>query len=150
VFVGYRGYEHNKVEPLFPFGYGLSYTTFKFSNLEVKDLSTSSVPKYEVSFDVTNTGKRAGAEVAQVYISDAHSSVPRPAKELKGFVKVSLNPGESKRVSMPLDVRSLAYYDVGGKDWRAEAGTYGVLVGSSSQDIELNGQLKLTATATTK
>ena len=146
VFVGYRGYEHNKVEPLFPFGYGLSYTTFKFSNMVVKELSTASVPRYEVSFDVTNTGKRAGSEVAQVYISDTHSSVPRPPKELKGFAKVSLNPGESKKVSVPLDVRSLAYYDVAGKGWRAEAGTFGVLVGDSSRNIELNGQLKLTAT----
>jgi beta-glucosidase len=150
IFVGYRGYEHNKVEPLFPFGYGLSYTTFKFSNLAVKDLSTTSVPKYEVSFDVTNTGKRAGAEVAEVYVSDTHSSVPRPPKELKGFAKVTLNPGESKKVTVPLDTRSLAYYDVAGKEWRAEAGTFGILVGDSSQNIELKGELRLATTATTK
>jgi len=150
IFVGYRGYEHNKTQPLFPFGFGLSYTAFKFSNLTVKDASTSAVPKFEVSFDVANTGTRAGAEVAQVYVSDSHASVPRPPKELKGFAKVNLKPGESKRVTVPLDVRSLAYYDVAGKQWRAEAGTFQVLVGSSSQQIDLTGQLKLATTATTK
>ena len=150
IFVGYRGYEHNKTQPLFPFGFGLSYTTFKFSNLMVKDTAASSTPKFEVLFDVANIGKRAGAAVAQVYISDTHASIPRPPKELKGFAKVNLNPGESKRVTVPLDIRSLAYYDVAGKQWRADAGTFNVLVGSSSQQIELTGQLKLAATATTK
>ena len=151
IFVGYRGYEHNKTQPLFPFGYGLSYTTFKFSGLKVKDASTSpATPKFEVSFSVTNTGKRAGAAVGQVYISDKHAAVPRPAKELKGFAKVNLKPGETQTVTVPLDTRSLAYYDVAGKQWRAEAGTFQVSVGSSSQQIELTGELKLAATATTK
>src|SRR5213079_3665208 len=89
LFVGYRGYEHNGTKPLFPFGYGLSYTTFKYSNLTVKPAagSTATAPRYEISFDVKNTGARAGAEVAQVYVGAAHASVPRPVKELKGFTK---------------------------------------------------------------
>jgi beta-glucosidase len=148
IFVGYRGYEKNHVEPLFPFGFGLSYTTFGFANLAVKDVSASAAdPKFEVSFDVTNTGTRAGAEVAQLYIGDGHAKVERPAKELKGFAKVALNPGETKHVTIPLDQRSLAYYDVAGKQWKAEAGEFAVLVGSSSQQIELRGTLKLAATA---
>ena len=95
VFVGYRGYEHNGTKPLFPFGYGLSYTTFKYSNLRV---SPEAGLHYSVSFDVTNTGSRAGATVAQVYVSDSHANVPRPPKELKGFERVKLNPGETRHV----------------------------------------------------
>src|SRR5947209_16962642 len=87
VFVGYRGYEHNNTKPLFPFGYGLSYTSFKLSNLSVKPAaSDTSGPHYEVSFDVQNTGSREGAAVAQVYVGDKHAKVPRPASELKGFI----------------------------------------------------------------
>jgi len=88
VFVGYRGYEHNHTKPLFPFGFGLSYTTFSYTNLSIKQLSnTASGLRYEVSFDVKNTGTREGADVAQVYVGDTHTKVPRPAKELKGFFK---------------------------------------------------------------
>src|SRR6185436_5250392 len=88
IFVGYRGYEHNQTRPLFPFGYGLSYTSFRYANLSVKPLTDdSSGPRYEVSFDVQNTGSRPGAEVAQVYVSDKQTKIPRPEKELKGFVK---------------------------------------------------------------
>ena len=148
VFVGYRGYEHNHIKPLFPFGYGLSYTTYKFANLAIKDAGTSSNPKYLVSFDVTNTGKREGAQVAQLYVSDTTNAVPRPPKELKGFEKVSLKPGETRRVTLPLDTRSFAYYDVDGHQWRAQAGTYKVLVGDSSEGIALNGEIKLANTVT--
>jgi len=88
---------------------------------------------------------REGADVAQVYVGDTHSSVPRPAKELKGFVKVSLRPGETKRVSVVLDNRSLSYFDVANKQWRADAGDFDVLVGRSSQQIELRGKLTLSA-----
>jgi len=101
--------------------------------------------RFEVAFTVTNTGKREGADVAQVYVGDTHSSVPRPAKELKGFVKVSLRPGETKRVSVVLDNRSLSYFDVANKQWRADAGDFDVLVGRSSQQIELRGKLTLSA-----
>jgi beta-glucosidase len=151
VFTGYRGFEHNRIRPLFPFGYGLSYTTFAYQNLTVKDVSESAAtPRFEVSFDVTNTGSRAGAAVAQLYIADGHSSVPRPPKELKGFSKVNLAPGETRHIVLPLDLRSLAYYDVSGKQWRAEAGTFQVLVGQSSQEIELTQPLVLRQTATAR
>jgi beta-glucosidase len=151
VFVGYRGYERNDTKPLFPFGFGLSYTTFKYSNLSIKTVKGTvssndpSGPRYEVSFDVTNTGTREGADVAQVYVGDTQTKVPRPAKELKGFVKVSLRPGETKKVSVFLDSRSLSYYDVNSKQWRAEPGDFKVLVGRSSEQTELQGKLTLAA-----
>jgi beta-glucosidase len=150
VFVGYRGYEHNNTKPLFPFGYGLSYTTFQYSGLTVRPAAggASAGPRYEVSFDVKNTGRREGAEVAEVYVAPpASGGVQRPAKELKGFVKVSLRPGESRRVTVPLDARSFSYYDAGARQWRADAGDYGVLVGRSSDQIELRGKLTLAAAA---
>jgi beta-glucosidase len=151
VFVGYRGYEHNQTKPLFPFGFGLSYTTFAYSNLSVKPLPNSgSGPRYEVSFDVKNTGTREGADVAQVYIGDPQTSVPRPVKELKGFVKVSLRPGETRQVSVMLDSRALSYYDVNAKQWRAEPGDFNVLVGRSSEQIELRGKLTLPASVAAK
>jgi beta-glucosidase len=156
VFVGYRGYERNHTKPLFPFGYGLSYTTFKYRNLAVNAVSgvsaggDSSGPRYEVSFDLTNAGARAGDEVAQVYIADTHASVPRPPKELKGFARVSLQPGETRRITVPLDIRSLAYYDVNGRQWRAEAGTFDVLVGASTEQIELTGKLTLPSAVSVK
>lgn len=149
VFVGYRGYEHTGKKPLFPFGFGLSYTTFAYSNLAIKPAprtarsADTSGPLYEVSFEVKNTGSREGADVAQVYVGDSHARVARPAKELKGFVKVNLRPGEVKRVSVVLDERSFSYYDVDAKRWRAEPGDFDILVGRSSEQIELRGKLKL-------
>jgi beta-glucosidase len=142
VFVGYRGYEHNHTKPLFPFGFGLSYTTFQYSNLSIDSDKTGI---YWVSFNVTNTGTREGADVAQVYVGDTQTKVPRPAKELKGFSKVSLRPGETKKVSVMLDRRALSYYDVNAKQWRAEPGDFNVLVGRSSEQIELRGKLTLKA-----
>ena len=137
VFGGYRGYEHNKVNPLFPFGYGLSYTTFKYANLTVAPSTIG--PLFTVSFDVTNTGDRAGADVSQVYVADDHSKIARPAKELKGFSKVSLQPGETKHVSVDLDARAFAYYDVAAKQWHITPGNFGILVGRSSDEIVLKG-----------
>jgi beta-glucosidase len=148
VFVGYRGYEQKRVLPQFPFGFGLSYTTFKYSDLAVTPTGASSSndpygPLYQVSFTVTNTGARLGAAVGEVYISDSHASVPRPPKELKGFAKTTLHPGETQKVTVPLDARSFCYYDVQAKQWRANPGTFTVMVGSSSQQIELTRELKL-------
>jgi beta-glucosidase len=143
IFVGYRGYEKNGVAPLFPFGHGLSYTTFKYSNLALSPEKTDD-GKVQVTFDLTNTGSRNGAEVAQVYVADTHSKVPRPPKELKGFAKVELQPGETKHVTVELNRRSLSYYDVDEKAWRAEPGMFDVLVGRSSTMIELRGKLTLT------
>jgi len=147
VFVGYRGYEHNGTKPLFPFGFGLSYTTFSYSNLSIKQLSNSaSGLRYEVSFDVKNTGTREGADVAQVYVGDTHTKVPRPAKELKGFFKLNLRPGETRKVSVILDSRALSYYDVNAKQWRATPGEFNVFVGRSSEQIELRGKLTFAST----
>jgi beta-glucosidase len=142
VFVGYRGYEHNHTKPMFPFGFGLSYTTFKYSNLSIHSDKTGI---YWVSFNVTNTGTREGADVAQVYVGPPQENVARPAKELKGFFKVSLRPGETRKVSVMLDSRALSYYDVNAKRWRAEPGDFNVLVGRSSEQIELRGKLTLGA-----
>jgi beta-glucosidase len=107
VFVGYRGYEHDHTQPLFPFGYGLSYTTLKYANLRADE--------HGASFEVTNTGARAGDAVAQLYVAPPdEEAVPRPPKELKGFSRVSLQPGETKLITIPLNTRSFAYYDVHG------------------------------------
>ncbi|HEU4388174.1 MAG TPA: glycoside hydrolase family 3 C-terminal domain-containing protein [Blastocatellia bacterium] len=148
VFVGYRGYEKNGTKPLFPFGYGLSYTTFQYGKLSIgpcggESNGNGSGPCYEVSFDLKNTGNREGAEVAQVYVGDTHAKTPRPAKELKGFTKVSLRPGETKRASVMLNERAFAYYDVAAKQWRVDPGEFSILVGRSSEQIELRGKLVL-------
>lgn len=147
VFVGYRGYEKNNIKPQFPFGYGLSYTNFSYGNLSVQQgITKGGSPEFwwaEVSFDVTNNGNRPGSEVAQVYVSDSHSKVSRPLKELQGFAKVDLKPGETKRVKVMLSARSLSYYDVNTKKWRSEPGDFDVLVGPSSAQIELRGKITL-------
>jgi beta-glucosidase len=147
VFVGYRGYEHNGTRPLFPFGYGLSYTTFKYSNLTIHSAADSSSLRYAVSFDVTNTGSCAGATVAQVYVSDTHPRVPRPPKELKGFERVMLNPGETKHITVSFDPRSFAYYDTAGKNWHVDSGDFGILVGDSSEEISLRSTINISDSA---
>jgi beta-glucosidase len=140
VFVGYRGYDKSGVKPLFPFGYGLSYTTFAYKNLTVTPSASADQPA-EVHFEVTNTGSRPGAEVAQVYVGDGHSSVPRPKKELKGFAKVSLAPGETRQITVKLDRRAFAYYDVKNHDWKVESGDFDVYVARSAAQIELTGKV---------
>jgi beta-glucosidase len=136
VFVGYRGMQLANRKPLFPFGFGLSYTTFKYTNLKVEAAPRGTAALYNVSFDVTNSGSRAGADVPQVYVNAAEHRVPRPKRELKGFSRVELAPGETKRVSVPLDARSFAYFDVKGKAWRADEGRYTIELGRSSESID--------------
>lgn len=143
IFVGYRGYDRDKIKPLFPFGYGLSYTSFKFANLSVVPERARAGPGATVSFDVTNTGDRAGAEVAQVYVSNGHAKVERPVKELKGFDKVLLQAGETRRVSVALDSRAFAYYDTKAKGWRIDPGRFGILVGDSSDALPLKGTVEI-------
>jgi beta-glucosidase len=142
VFVGYRGYEHNHVKPLYPFGYGLSYTTFKYSNLEVKP-DGSRPGNYVVAFDVTNSGARAGADVAQVYVSEAEPSVSRPPQELKGFSRVELAPGETRHVLVELGPRAFTFYDVNAKQWHADGGRYSIRVGRSSEELPLQADIRL-------
>jgi beta-glucosidase len=143
VFVGYRGYERDKVAPLFPFGYGLSYTTFSFGKPVVTPKAGTTGPVYTVSFDVTNTGSRAGAAVAQVYVAPIQPKVPRPPKELKAFARVELKPGEVRRVTVELDARAFSYWDTSGRQWRADAGDYRILVGSSTADTPVDATITL-------
>jgi beta-glucosidase len=143
VFVGYRGYEKAGTKPLFPFGYGLSYTSFAYSDLKIATATKDSGARVSVSFKVKNTGSREGAEIAQVYVGDSHAPLPRPAKELKGFAKVFLRPGEAKQLTVFLDRRAFSYYDVNRRGWSAAPGEFGILVGASSVDIKLQGQYSL-------
>ncbi len=137
IFVGYRGYERNGVQPHYPFGFGLSYTTFGFSDLKVSPATFDGTTPVTVTYTVTNTGTRYGAEVSQLYVGQQNPSIVRPAKELKGFAKVYLQPGESKQVTLRLDQRSFAYWNTSTQKWTALPGTYTVRVGSSSQDLPL-------------
>ncbi len=145
IFVGYRGYEKNKVEPLFPFGFGLSYTTFKFSNLKVSQTSPGGELKAVATFDVTNTGTRKGAEVAQLYVGEDAPKVARPLHELKGFGRVELAAGETKHVSIPLDARSFSYYDVAAKKWTIGSSKFTISVGDSVQSLPLKAPLTITS-----
>jgi beta-glucosidase len=148
--VGYRWFDAKKIKPLFPFGHGLSYTTFKYSNLNLVPAHDASGPLVTVEFKLANTGSRAGAEVAQVYVQEASPSLPRPLKELKGFKKVFLQPGEKQKVSVALDRNAFAHYDPDKKGWVADKGAYKILVGSSSRDLLLDGKFKLAETTVEK
>ncbi len=139
IFVGYRHFDKNNIEPLFAFGHGLSYTEFKYSNLQINPKEDISSYPIEVSFDIKNIGKRKGKEVAQLYIRDVKSSLERPEKELKAFRKVNLNPGQAKKVTFKLNKDALAFYDPAKKSWVVEPGEFEVFLGSSSRDIKLSG-----------
>lgn len=143
IFVGYRGFDKSGIKPRFPFGFGLSYTTFAYANLKVTPATAPGGIPVTVTFDVTNTGQRAGAEVAELYVADGHAAVPRPAKELKGFARVELKPGETKSVTLALDRRAFAYYDVKKKDWAVAPGEFTILVGGSSDALPLKGVVKV-------
>jgi beta-glucosidase len=144
VFLGYRYFDRSETKPLFAFGYGLSYTTFGYKNLSVSPQTGNLNEPVTVSFDLKNTGHREAAEVAELYVGESHPSVPRPVKELKGFAKVNLKPGESKRVTLKLDRRAFSFYDVKKNDWTAEAGEFTILVGGSSDNIQLRDKFTLT------
>ncbi|WP_294587761.1 glycoside hydrolase family 3 C-terminal domain-containing protein, partial [uncultured Ruminococcus sp.] len=132
-----RTYRYMKETPLFPFGHGLSYTKFEYSNLTVSENEITDDKTLTVMVDVTNTGDRDGMEVVQLYVSDKESSVRRPVRELKGFEKLSLKAGETKKAVFHLDKRSFAYYETDIHDWFVEYGEFGIEVGSSSRDIRL-------------
>jgi beta-glucosidase len=142
IFVGYRHYDARDVTPLFPFGHGLSYTTFAYRGLRVPKTAKAGKP-VRVSVTVQNTGDRPGQEVVQLYVRDVAARVPRPPKELKRFAKISLQGGESQAVSFELDERALAFYDVDRKAWVAEPGEFEVLIGSSSRDIRAQAAFRL-------
>ena len=144
VFVGYRHFDRSQTKPLFAFGFGLSYTTFTYSKLSVTPQAGNLNEPVTVSFDVKNNGPRAAAEVSELYVGDSHASVPRPVKELKAFAKVNLKPGESKRVTLILERRAFSFYDVQKKDWNAEPGDFAILVGGSSDNVQLHGKFTLT------
>jgi beta-glucosidase len=173
IFMGYRGFDKNGPEPLYPFGYGLSYTTFAYSDLDIepaqndrdadgdrekhglgktdfKEHGDKDQDLAKVSFTVTNTGRRAGAEIAELYVGEKNPPVLRPIKELKGFKKVFLQPGNSRRVTLELDQRSFAFFDTGRHLWVAKSDIYNILVGNSSQNLPLKGQFKLKSELTSK
>jgi beta-glucosidase len=147
LFVGYRYYDKKKIAPLFPFGFGLSYTTFSYSPLRLSAEQIGPDDTLQVSVDVTNTGERAGKEVVQLYIRDEQARLHRPEKELKGFAKVQLEPGERKTVTLTVARDALAYYDDLAGAWVAEAGEFEVLIGASSEDIRSKATFALTATS---
>lgn len=147
IYVGYRYYEKTGKEVRWPFGYGLSYTTFKYSGLKLSAKKIKDTDTLTVSFKIRNTGSFDGAETAQLYVKDNESTVFRPVKELKGFKKVFLKAGEEKTVEISLSKRAFAYYNVNISDWHVESGDFTILVGASSADIKLTGSVYVESTA---
>jgi beta-glucosidase len=135
IFVGYRWFDAKGIEPLFPFGHGISYTRFKLDNMTLEDAAGG----VRVSLDVTNAGSRPGAEVVQVYIGQPKCPVPRPVRELKGFAKVPLQPGESRRVEILLPRDAFAYWSLERNGWTVEPGEYVIEAGASSREIHCTG-----------
>ncbi|ADU28987.1 glycoside hydrolase family 3 C-terminal domain-containing protein [Evansella cellulosilytica] len=146
IFVGYRYYDTKKVEPLFPFGFGLSYTQFEYSNIQVSKSNITDEESIDITVTVKNVGSVPGKDVVQLYVRDVKSNVIRPEKELKGFEKVELKPGEEKQVQFSLDKRSFAYYNTEIQDWHVETGDFELLVGKSSKDIVLSETVHVTST----
>lgn len=146
IYIGYRYYERKQIPVLFPFGFGLSYTTFEYSDLKLSSKQFDDKDGLTVEFKVTNTGKVAGKEIAQIYVHDQASMLDRPEKELKGFAKVELKPGETKVVKISLDFRAFAYYHPEYQQWITEDGEFTVMVGASSADIRLKADATLRST----
>lgn len=145
VFVGYRYFDEHNIVPQFPFGHGLSYTTFEYGVPKVNNPVATENQIVSVSVDITNTGTRPGAEVVQLYVHDVECSVPRPKKELKAFKKIMLQPGETKTVTFELNKRAFALFDEKSEDWKVEAGSFELMVGSSSRDIRQTAQFEIKA-----
>ncbi len=139
IYIGYRYYDKVSMNVLFPFGHGLSYTTFSYSDLKINN----KIDEVEVNFRIKNSGKVAGAEVAQLYVGKPVGQVHRAVRELKGFEKIYLEPGEEREITMVLDKRAFSYYSAGEADWNIEPGSYHISVGSSSRDLRLRGVVTL-------
>lgn len=148
VYIGYRYYDTAKKEVAFPFGFGLSYTTFEYSDIRLSADKISDDGKVTVTFKIKNVGDRAGAEVAQVYVKDVESTIFRPEKELKGFAKVFLEAGEEKTVEIELGKRAFAFYNVEAGDWQVESGEFEIMVGASGRDIRLSATLTVDSACT--
>ncbi len=146
IYIGYRYYDTAKKDVLFPFGFGLSYTQFEYSDLKVSAASIKDTDTVTVSYKIKNIGSVAGAETSQVYVKDVESTIFRPEKELKGFKKVFLQPGEEKEVEITLCKRAFAYYNVNIMDWHVESGKFEILVGASSRDIRLTCEVEVEST----
>ena len=147
VYLGYRYYDKAQMDVLFPFGFGLSYTTFEYSALKLSKKKIKDTDVLTVKFKIKNTGTVAGAEVAQLYVTDDESTIFRPAQELKGFQKVFIEPGETKEVVLTLDKRAFAFFNVNTNDWCVEPGAFTVKVGASSRDIKLEAKVTVEAEA---
>lgn len=143
IFVGYRWYEQKQIEPLYPFGHGLSYTSFEYSDLRIVNEKFTEAEGLTITFAIKNTSNRKGLETAQIYIGDPESSLPRPIKELKGFQKIELNPGEIKIVTLKLNWKDFAFWNSTLKKWTAEQGKFIIFVGASSRDIRLTKEVEL-------
>ena len=135
IFVGYRYIDKEKIKPTFPFGYGLSYTTFGYGKATIDRKKGTADDIFTVTVPVTNTGDRAGSEVVQLYISDLKSSLPRPVKELKGFAKVRLEPGQTENVTFEIGLDALSFFDDKAHAWVVEPGRFEAIIGASSADI---------------
>jgi len=151
VFVGYRYYDKKKMDVAYPFGFGLSYTTFEYSDLVLDKAEMTDADTLRVSLKVKNTGSTAGKEAVQLYVgAPVSEQVIRPEKELRGFEKVALGPGEEKTVEFTLDKRAFAYYNTQIDDWYVPTDTYTVMVGASSRDIRICEQVQVTSTTVIK
>nr|WP_315232952.1 glycoside hydrolase family 3 C-terminal domain-containing protein [uncultured Albidiferax sp.] len=144
IYVGYRYYDKRNVRPLFPFGFGLSYSKFEYSKIKIENVKDATGnPDFHVNVTIRNTGKRAGAEIVQLYVHDDHAKVERPIRELKGFQRLALNPGEAKQVNFTLTRQDLSYYSPQASAWVADPGMFQVQIGASSRDIRLRSDLLL-------
>jgi beta-glucosidase len=143
VFLGYRHFDNSGIEPLFPFGYGLSYTKFEFSDLRVNADKIKKTEPLIVTFKIKNIGDFDGAEVAQVYVHEQESALPRPVKELKGFLKVYLKKGEQKKVSVQLEPDAFSYFNIDKGGWITEAGKFTILIGNSSKELHLKHEFEI-------